>query len=223
MTQPSKLPRWSTDSGTTTEPTEAEKDDGFVAGQKPPAQYHNWLFNTIYQWCDYLKNITSEVLTWTGAQTFTAPMVMHSARPTSVGSALVYGYGNKVLFAGSCSTNGGISVKHSHACTLTMPTNFTVRVDFNANYTDLNTNGYMVLAAYEGPNYRVSSTQITFQECVVSNKTSTGFNLSLKANTIDLTGPTVSADFDQNLNSIAVTGTFSFVVLGPLVNTTTVV
>jgi hypothetical protein len=69
MAQPTDLPRWSTDPGTTTEPTEAKKDDGFVAGEKPAAQTHNWLFNTIYLWCDYLKNITSEALTWTAVQT----------------------------------------------------------------------------------------------------------------------------------------------------------
>lgn len=69
MAQPTDLPRWSTDPGTTTEPTEAKKDDGFVAGEKPAAQTHNWLFNTIYLWCDYLKNLTSEALTWTAVQT----------------------------------------------------------------------------------------------------------------------------------------------------------
>ena len=55
--KPTTLPRWATNPGAdVVEPTSAKKDDGFVSDEEPPAQYFNWLFETIYDWVNYLND-----------------------------------------------------------------------------------------------------------------------------------------------------------------------
>lgn len=73
MAKPTTLPRWATGGGAAvTTPAETKKDTGWTAGEKPPAQYLNWLGKWIYNWCAYLDGLTAEALTWTAAQTFAA-------------------------------------------------------------------------------------------------------------------------------------------------------
>lgn len=40
------IPRWA---GTTIEPPESKKDDGWLAGDKPPAKWWNWLLKGMYE------------------------------------------------------------------------------------------------------------------------------------------------------------------------------
>lgn len=47
--KPSKLPRWADNGGTTTEPSEAVKDVGYIA-ERPTFGVLNWLLNLVYQW-----------------------------------------------------------------------------------------------------------------------------------------------------------------------------
>ncbi len=54
-TEPSSLPRWATDGAAgIVEPSSGKKDLGFDPGERPPAQYFDWLFNLIYQWIHWL-------------------------------------------------------------------------------------------------------------------------------------------------------------------------
>lgn len=69
-TKPSKLPRLGATSpgvvtGSTVEPSEAKKTAGFVARERPPAQFIVWLFELIYEWLQYLSDGA-----FTGASTF---------------------------------------------------------------------------------------------------------------------------------------------------------
>lgn len=52
--RPSGYPRWA-DSGATAivEPPSGKKDVGWGVGEKPPAQFFNWLQNNAYQWIQY--------------------------------------------------------------------------------------------------------------------------------------------------------------------------
>ena len=53
MPKPTDLPRWANVSGDIVEPTEDKKDVGWIAGEKPPAQFWNWLQKNIYDWLSY--------------------------------------------------------------------------------------------------------------------------------------------------------------------------
>ncbi len=53
-----KLPEWRA-SGT--EPPESLKEEGFTAGYKPPAPYFNWLFHTIYEAVQEIRNALKEI------------------------------------------------------------------------------------------------------------------------------------------------------------------
>lgn len=55
-TKPGTLPRWADISLNFVEPSSGKKDQGWVGGEQPPAQYLNWLINLIYQWTQYLNN-----------------------------------------------------------------------------------------------------------------------------------------------------------------------
>lgn len=51
MPKPAKLPRWADDGAADiVEPNSGKKDIGWVGGERPPAQFFNWLLNLIYQW-----------------------------------------------------------------------------------------------------------------------------------------------------------------------------
>jgi len=71
MAQPTEDVRWANTTGVNlTEPVSGLKDVGYVTGAVPTAQNHNWLFNAYWKWIEYLKNLTSEKLTWLKKQTF---------------------------------------------------------------------------------------------------------------------------------------------------------
>jgi hypothetical protein len=71
MAQPTEDVRWADTTGVNlTEPVSGLKDVGYVTGAVPTAQNHNWLFNAYWKWIEYLKNLTSEKLTWLKKQTF---------------------------------------------------------------------------------------------------------------------------------------------------------
>lgn len=73
MAKPMQLPKWADGAGAAiVEPTEGQKDLGWVPGQKPPAQYFNWWKRLVYQWVAYLDGLTNEALTWASKHTFSA-------------------------------------------------------------------------------------------------------------------------------------------------------
>ena len=56
--KPTKLPIWATNAGATTEPPADQKATGFGSGEQPSPLRTNWLFNTNYQWVEYLNDLT---------------------------------------------------------------------------------------------------------------------------------------------------------------------
>jgi hypothetical protein len=57
------LPRWATNPGTRVEPNPAKKGAGFIAGEKPPAGEHNFLFGNGSDWIQYLDDGQSKART----------------------------------------------------------------------------------------------------------------------------------------------------------------
>lgn len=54
MTIPNKIPRWAT-SGLITEPSEGQKDTGWPAGYRVPAEWLNWLQKLTGDWCEAVQ------------------------------------------------------------------------------------------------------------------------------------------------------------------------
>lgn len=54
--KPSTTPRWADVGGAITVPSSGKQNVGWAAGERPPAQFLNWLFNLIYQWILYLRD-----------------------------------------------------------------------------------------------------------------------------------------------------------------------
>ena len=56
--KPTKQPEWISDNTTNiTEPPQGKKDIGWIPAEEPPAQFHNWLWNIIYQWTNYIETV----------------------------------------------------------------------------------------------------------------------------------------------------------------------
>jgi hypothetical protein len=55
-TKPTSTPRWANVGGDIVEPNAGKKDIGWAAGERPPAQYKNWLLNLAWQWFEYLSD-----------------------------------------------------------------------------------------------------------------------------------------------------------------------
>lgn len=79
----STLPRWADtvagDPAKVSEPASGKKDIGWVVGEKPPAQWKNWLLLQCYNWLVWLDAFETESHTWTKLQTFTASVLNNRA------------------------------------------------------------------------------------------------------------------------------------------------
>lgn len=53
MAKPATLPTWDTNATNVATPSAGALSDGFVAGDRPPAKWWNWLFYWITQWIAY--------------------------------------------------------------------------------------------------------------------------------------------------------------------------
>lgn len=60
MAKPTEVASWSTDPGTTLEPSAGEKAAGFQLGEKPRARWLNWLLNISGQWQAYVRDLNTE-------------------------------------------------------------------------------------------------------------------------------------------------------------------
>lgn len=73
MAKPTEVASWSTDPGTTLEPSAGEKAAGFQLGEKPRARWLNWMLNLSGRWQTYLRDLHSETeflgqnYAWTGS------------------------------------------------------------------------------------------------------------------------------------------------------------
>ena len=87
MAKPTLKPRWATtvtaDPTRYVEPPSGKKDIGWDVGERPPAQYENWLRGTTGQWIDWLDTYEDNAHTWTATQTFT---------PSTAVPGIVLGY-----------------------------------------------------------------------------------------------------------------------------------
>lgn len=87
MAKPTLKPRWAStvtaDPTRYVEPPSTTKDVGWDVGQRPPAQYENWLRGTTGQWIDWLDTYEDTAHTWTATQTFT---------PSTAVPGIVLGY-----------------------------------------------------------------------------------------------------------------------------------
>lgn len=64
LAKPATKPEWTVNNpnfGTVTiEPTAQKKQDGWLADERPPREFMNWLFFNINEWIDYLESISDE-------------------------------------------------------------------------------------------------------------------------------------------------------------------
>ncbi len=58
--QPTSYPRWADDGGAIVEPSEGKKDVGWVPGERPPAQWENWLTNLHGQWTKWMLELATK-------------------------------------------------------------------------------------------------------------------------------------------------------------------
>ncbi|MBP8808749.1 MAG: hypothetical protein KBG48_24990 [Kofleriaceae bacterium] len=132
VNKPTTLPRWATGLAVITEPTEPEKDTGFVPGTPASAAHTNWLLNRLYQWLQYLDDpatvtagsIVAGGLTVNGG-TITTPGI--SAGALTATSATVSGslsatgaatVGGALGVTGRVTASGGITVPVGQTATL---------------------------------------------------------------------------------------------------------
>ena len=54
MTRPTELPEWATSGANVLEPSSGKKLAGFLSGERPPAQWFNWLHGLAGQWVAHL-------------------------------------------------------------------------------------------------------------------------------------------------------------------------
>jgi hypothetical protein len=84
MSKPDDTFQWATAPGATLEPASDEQAAGFATGQRPPARWHNWLFNGAHQWFGYLSNLHGEAeflnkaYSWTGMHRFSSGYVANN-------------------------------------------------------------------------------------------------------------------------------------------------
>ena len=101
----STLPRYADtvagDPSKVSEPPSGKKDIGWVVGEKPPAQWMNWLLLQCYNWLLWLDAFETESHTWTKLQTFTAS-VLNTRAILATGN----GSGSAIKGIGGAAGNG---------------------------------------------------------------------------------------------------------------------
>lgn len=101
----------------TTLPSNGQRDVGWIAGQKPPAQYFNWWMRLVWLWTRWLNDLTNQALTWIDLQTFQHGIDVSNSQPnapgvTSVGNGTgpgVWGEGGGTAGAPGVVGQGGSS------------------------------------------------------------------------------------------------------------------
>lgn len=130
--KPSSVPRWADVGGAIVEPSSGKKDIGWAAGERPPAQFFNWLLNLIYQWILYLSDGALDGnhsingnLAVTGAITYTAVRT-RPIHPSQFESAELTG---AQTWAYVAVTSGGLVGSHLVSVTGTIETQASIPVD----------------------------------------------------------------------------------------------
>jgi len=93
----------------TTQPPAGIADHGWLPGQRPPAQYWNWLWFQVYLWLLWLQDITNQALTWTAAHTFQKGLTATQSTANTNGITST-GNGQGVGVAGVGGTANGVGL-----------------------------------------------------------------------------------------------------------------
>lgn len=82
MPAPAQLPEWNTGGANRTDPPGGTKIAGLTVNGPIVSSYFNWFMWTVYKWTEYLSVFTTEALTWTALQTFSARIIANYAGGT---------------------------------------------------------------------------------------------------------------------------------------------
>ena len=89
------LPRWAStvtaNPARYVDPPSGKKDIGWDTGERPPAQWKNWLLYNTYNWLVWLDAFESEAHTWNATQTFGGGI---SVSNSTLNTRAIYGIGN---------------------------------------------------------------------------------------------------------------------------------
>lgn len=100
--KPTVVPRWA-DTGTRTEPSELEKDTGWVPLQKPPAEYFNWLGGFTGDWLKWINERLADGPSDANVFSIRNPNDGTRQLQTIVGGGIEIDYGLNVGFAGAAA------------------------------------------------------------------------------------------------------------------------
>jgi hypothetical protein len=118
MSKPTVLPEWATSgSAAVVEPLIAEKQLGWVAATKPPAQWFNWWFKLVYQWIVWLDAFESTAHTWSAIQTFNSNATFGAGVTVTITDTLQMGGSSNAYFNGGSFTGGTLSLQPPDAVT----------------------------------------------------------------------------------------------------------
>lgn len=106
--KPAKVPRWGDVGGALVEPTNTKKDTGWFPGEKPPAEYVNWLLNNLYTWVLWLQAYENEAHVWAELQSFNKGINVSTTILNGIAvNAAGNGTGEAVLGTGGTDSAGG--------------------------------------------------------------------------------------------------------------------
>jgi hypothetical protein len=84
VTKPTVIPRWATGgTAAVTEPAEGKKDTGWAVGEKPAAQYFNWLGKLTNDWLAWVNDLANQAMHWTSGHIFDAGLEANSSIATT--------------------------------------------------------------------------------------------------------------------------------------------
>lgn len=137
---PTVLPQWGT-TGLVVTPSSAKQQIGFVPGERPPAQYLNWVLVNTYLWlkwlsdgdCQFHNLSATGTLIATGLTSANGGVTVPTAQAVTLNgtSTLTVGtgavsFGGTLAVTGLLSPNGGLTVPTAKAVTLSGTTTLTV-------------------------------------------------------------------------------------------------
>lgn len=106
--KPTVVPRWA-DTGTRTEPSELEKDTGWVPLQKPPAEYFNWLDGFTGDWLKWINERLADGPSDADVFSILNPNDATRQLQTILAGGIKIDYGLNIGFDG-VATSGALSV-----------------------------------------------------------------------------------------------------------------
>lgn len=106
-TRPTETPEWDINDTNSVKPAQAQIDDGFSSGDRPPASWFNWLHQNIGQWIEHMAEaVINNFTVDTGIDdggSFSAPrMALVAYNPTAKHMVVVNSDGDGLFF-----NNGG--------------------------------------------------------------------------------------------------------------------